>query len=363
MNENNMAMNKKRPYKISTDVQYVNNDSISHNIINADLGLFHGKLGMTIFYYHLFRFTSDKKWEILAEELLDDLFMEIQTCSLSTDFEYGLTGIGWGIEYLVKNEFVDANTDEVLESIDDKVFHKIVANDAWNIGLSSGLLGYISYVLTRLRSTNNPTTQYLQKQLLIELINKLAEAVDSQKINFNEPDSFDILWDVPLLLIVLEQCLNINLYNSKIIQILKEIEAEVLTLLPQKHSNRAYLLLGLEKIAVKISSKRWKASAELLSQTIDLKEILSNEFTRRNVTLRTGKGGIALVLHLFTKLAVSSKLSFGIQDFQYTIREELNFEQWLNSGKGGISKTDLLLGEFGLHLAYILSNTPIKLTV
>lgn len=101
--------------------------NIQDNITNAlllsssfieNLGLFNGKTGIAIYFFHLARSTNNKLYEKYAEELIDEIYDEI---SLSTplDFENGLAGIGWGIEYLAENGFIDADTNEVLEEFDD----------------------------------------------------------------------------------------------------------------------------------------------------------------------------------------------------------------------------------------------------
>lgn len=40
---------------------------------------------------------------------------------MPVDFCSGLSGVGWGVEYLIQNKFVDADSDELLEDIDAKI--------------------------------------------------------------------------------------------------------------------------------------------------------------------------------------------------------------------------------------------------
>ena len=88
-------------------------------------GLLNGKMGIAIFFYHYSRYSKNKLYEDYAGELLDEIYEEINT-STPVNFENGLTGIGWGIEYLVKNGFVQADTDEALAEIENAVYkHRI----------------------------------------------------------------------------------------------------------------------------------------------------------------------------------------------------------------------------------------------
>ncbi len=84
-------------------------------------GLLNGKMGIAIFFYHYSRYTKNKIYEDYAGELVDEIYEEINT-STPVNFENGLTGIGWGIEYLVKNKFVQADTDEALAEIDNTIY-------------------------------------------------------------------------------------------------------------------------------------------------------------------------------------------------------------------------------------------------
>jgi hypothetical protein len=88
-------------------------------------GLFHGKTGIAILFYMLHRHAGHRVYEDYAGELIDEIYEDI-TIQSPVDFENGLAGIAWGIEYLVQNGFIDADTNEVLADIDDaKVYFAI----------------------------------------------------------------------------------------------------------------------------------------------------------------------------------------------------------------------------------------------
>lgn len=89
--------------------------------------LMNGNMGLCVFLHHFAHNTNSPEYEQLADGLLDQVFANLST-SASPDFENGLAGIGWGIEYLVQNGFAEGNTDEVLEEIDNKIF-KILQKD------------------------------------------------------------------------------------------------------------------------------------------------------------------------------------------------------------------------------------------
>jgi len=113
-------------------------------------GLLNGKMGIAIFFYHYSRYTKNKIYEDYAGELIDEIYEEINTSTL-VNFENGLTGIGWGIEYLVKNKFVQADTDEALADIDNTLYnHRI--NNPILINSGDDLFGYGFYHVARILS-------------------------------------------------------------------------------------------------------------------------------------------------------------------------------------------------------------------
>ncbi len=105
-------------------------------------------MGIAIFFYHYSRYTKNKIYEDYAGELIDEIYEEINT-STPVNFENGVTGIGWGIEYLVKNKFVQADTDEALVEIDNTVYkHRL--NNPILINSGDDLFGYGFYHVARI---------------------------------------------------------------------------------------------------------------------------------------------------------------------------------------------------------------------
>ncbi|GHT10683.1 hypothetical protein FACS189426_11350 [Bacteroidia bacterium] len=87
-------------------------------------GLYYGKTGIAIFFFHYAAYTKETKYEDFACELLEEIVPQLSK-NYSVDFETGLTGIGVGIEYLVRENFVDADTDDIFAPM-DKAFGDLI---------------------------------------------------------------------------------------------------------------------------------------------------------------------------------------------------------------------------------------------
>lgn len=171
----------------------------------GDLGLFHGRMGIVLFFAHYARVTQNKQYEDFAEILLDEIYEEIHW-DLPINLENGLCGIGWGIEYLVQNGFMKGNTDEILADIDRKVL-EIDPLRISDLSFRRGLAGIIFYVITRLNSHrktdklpfDNTYLESLQKvlhrvnfidnEIPINLKNSLIHVLNKGKINLSIPEN------------------------------------------------------------------------------------------------------------------------------------------------------------------------------
>lgn len=115
-----------------------------------NLGLLNGKMGIAVFFFHYAKYIGNKTYEVYAGELVDEIYEEINLAT-PVDFANGLTGIGWGIEYLVQNGFVETDTDEALEEIDNRL-HQHMFNSPILLESEEDIFGYGLYYLARLKN-------------------------------------------------------------------------------------------------------------------------------------------------------------------------------------------------------------------
>ena len=116
---------------------------------SEDLSICNGRMGLTLFFFHCFRHTEIQMYEDVAGELLNDISEDIHT-ALPIDFQNGLCGIGWGIEYLIQNGYIEVSND-ILEEIDLKIIEKDIRRMK-DFSFETGLEGIAWYILLRLNS-------------------------------------------------------------------------------------------------------------------------------------------------------------------------------------------------------------------
>ncbi len=140
--------------------QEVINQVLAYLAINSsyltDIGLFYGRMGIILFFVRYARISGLRQYEYLAEMLLEEIYKEIHK-DMPIQLASGLCGIGWGIEYLVRNGFMTGDTDKILKDIDQRVM-EYDPKRMKDLSFREGLTGIVFYVLTRLSAPRQTKT-------------------------------------------------------------------------------------------------------------------------------------------------------------------------------------------------------------
>lgn len=128
-------------------------DRIKHHLMlntyfTHDIGFFHGQMGVAIVMSEYSRYMSNELYSDVASYLLDNIMENVHE-NLTYSFDSGLSGIGWGIEYLIQHGFVEGESIDVCEEIDRKIMEtdpKRIADFLLDKGFE-GLLHYVIYHL------------------------------------------------------------------------------------------------------------------------------------------------------------------------------------------------------------------------
>ncbi len=191
-------MNKK---DLNNRLERIANVLLLNASFTDNLGMLNGKMGIAIFFYKYGRYTKNDLYNRYAGELIDEIFEEIST-NTSNDFENGLTGIGWGFEYLIQNGFVEADSDEILVEIDDALFNTTISSFVTLLDQDS-LFGLGLYYLARIYRSTNDGSKYITPRKRMYLNNFLDECeglltkeafVDVCKRKFNLYQLNSFIW-------------------------------------------------------------------------------------------------------------------------------------------------------------------------
>lgn len=339
----------------------INEFIFKHVHAESNDGLLNGKMGIAIYLFHLSKQLQEQKYIDLANELIDQIYEGAGNKTISTDFENGLAGIAWGIEHLVTHGFLEADTDEILRDLDDKIFQYLTTTPNLSIDLNRGLLGYGNYLLSRLEGKNLNNAQdhdFLLKRLLITVINSMYELLEEKEELFREPGGFDSTWNLPLLLIFLSEVSTMDVHTHKIKVMMNRLSSIVCAMCPVNYGNRIFLVLSIEKVIKVIEIKKFQEHHKLLSESLMEREILQ-QFQDKNILLNKGLAGLQFILTLYPETDEHHRFhepSISISEKIVTSEfwKEVEKKEKMHSGNLG-----LLTGLAGVGMSLIIHHTQL----
>ena len=147
-----------------------------------NMGLFHGKIGIIIAFFHYGK-NKEKKLQNIAGELLEDIWDSISE-NLSIDFDSGLSGIGWGIEYLIQNHFVEGNSLEICEEIDLKIM-QMDPRRFNDYSVDKGLPGILHYILIHIKGCMEQNNSFPFDSIYFQDLHQSLNSISEKKMNEN----------------------------------------------------------------------------------------------------------------------------------------------------------------------------------
>ena len=134
-----------------------------------DKSLFYGGAGISIYFYYRSRQLNDNDLKAIAEEQ----FEQVSQLNNPKTFDYfrGYSGIGYCVEFLNSNGFINIDTNDFLENIDSKIFYQIAVIDTsdlkrlWSLG---------KYLKARFYSSNE-SQKLIISEFLVHLTDKIYQ--------------------------------------------------------------------------------------------------------------------------------------------------------------------------------------------
>lgn len=204
-------------------------------------------MGYCIYFY--IKGKNNDQYTRIADSILDSIINNIPYYKYSLDLKGGLPGIGLGINYLFKNQFVCGEINQSLKQFDDTIYKMLMFPRRKLNWFENALLLY--YYNIRLKDQEiNSDYEYIFKRVIFKVLNELSFFQDDL---FEEPYSFSMEYKLPIFLYVLSELSEMNYFRTKIKKMIDEITHKVVSLLPVLSSHKIYLALGMLLMSKKIA--------------------------------------------------------------------------------------------------------------
>ncbi|MDR2232935.1 MAG: hypothetical protein LBE56_07415 [Tannerella sp.] len=106
-------------------IEQFNQAALSVDHSQLSIGLYHGKMGLCVYFYELAGLTSEKKYRIAADKMFNDIVNQVSD-SIEIDHPNGLSGICMAINFLIEAGYIEGNPNHVLKSFDDKILQLLL---------------------------------------------------------------------------------------------------------------------------------------------------------------------------------------------------------------------------------------------
>ena len=133
---------------LKQDLQYIADILLLNGNLTECSGIVHGKMGIAVFFFHYAQYTDNVIFADYALDLIGEIQSQLHINSRA-DYEKGIAGIGVGIDYLIRKDFINAE-DDIFEDLDQRMYRAVMYDPWQDFSLYGGLTGYGKYWISRL---------------------------------------------------------------------------------------------------------------------------------------------------------------------------------------------------------------------
>ncbi len=199
-------MTRSQPITMNQHLRNISDILLINGTLLESSGLWYGKMGVAIFFFHYAQYTGNELFEDYAVEIIHAIQTDIHNDSIIS-YDHGLAGIGVGIEYLSQNGFLSNDTNNVLEDFDRRIRRDIMYQQQENNNLANGLCGLGQYLLFRINDQQTQANEFcllINQEMMIHVVNILENEKHTQTRNLSD------------ILTFLCRLYTLNICNSKI---------------------------------------------------------------------------------------------------------------------------------------------------
>jgi hypothetical protein len=169
---------KQDEQSIKSYLQRISNILLINGSFLDNVGLYTGKMSLVIFFAHYARYKQNELYLDYSFNLIDKVKNIIHK-HMPISYKHGLAGIGCTIEYLVQNDFFEADTDDILEEFDRLIFF------TYNLSyLSIGEIMSIGYYALWRLSGNSSKKDIILQIILPQTVNIMDEWFSKRNLTY-----------------------------------------------------------------------------------------------------------------------------------------------------------------------------------
>lgn len=265
------------------------------------LGLFDGKMGVCLYYFIMGRAEKSQRLTTAGEELLSDIInsiRKVKSLSIST----GTTGIGLGITYLTKHNYVEGDINEILEDMDKYIYRSLcyakdpVDGKFYNLPL----IDLLTYEIERYKDLPAGWHRELTKEVIILLFNQIY--IQRGLDFYHEPLPFSLQNGICIYLWELAEIYQLGIERERICRVLNEMKYFLFAQRPILHANRLAMATVSLLIAKVIDEEDWEDFSQSLKDSVNLDRVLNDEFGEKAILPLDGVIGVALLCERYNCL-------------------------------------------------------------
>ncbi|OJJ19408.1 hypothetical protein BKI52_21605 [marine bacterium AO1-C] len=140
------------------------------------IGVLNGTSGMALFQFYYSRYSNSDTPADIGGEIIANCVDSINEGFGHPTFCNGIAGLGWTMDHLQQEEFVEIDNDAILADLDGYLYTNMKSDFAQrNYDFLHGAMGYGFYFLKRLKNTQESALKTRYQAYLLELVSFLKE--------------------------------------------------------------------------------------------------------------------------------------------------------------------------------------------
>ncbi|GHV16645.1 hypothetical protein FACS1894179_06630 [Bacteroidia bacterium] len=174
----------------------------------TDISLWYGQMGIALVMSEYSKYMGNKVYFDVASFLLNNMSEGING-DLALSFASGLTGIGWGIENLIQQGYIEGDSVEICEEIDQRIM-EIDIKRISDLSLENGIEGLLHYVIYHLQGAIKQQTKFPFDKMYLSDLYELGMTLKQQNIN----KRLELLLDIYITFHTTQHIVNYNITGA-----------------------------------------------------------------------------------------------------------------------------------------------------